>query len=246
MQVASDSMKRLQMELGGKNPFIVLKDANLDAAVKRAVFTCYWNSGMVCSAPGRFFVHESLYEEFVDKFVAGTKQVVFGNPAYEKTDVGPVVSAEHRDKVESYIKLGVQEGAKLAYGGQKPAPPLNKGYYVMPAVFRDVTQNMRIAREEIFGPVAVIIKFSSEDQVIDWANDSNFGLAASVWTMNVPKGIKLANRIQAGTVWINEHQKGGIELPWGGYKESGFSKEKSMWGMEEFVQTKVIGINLTE
>jgi betaine-aldehyde dehydrogenase len=160
--------------------------------------------------------------------------------------MGPVVSAGHRERVEGYIKKGIEEGATLVLGGKRPTkPPMDKGYYIIPTVFADVTQDMTIAREEIFGPVASFIRFSSGDQVIRFANDSTYGLAASVWTRNTARGIRFADEIQAGTVWINNHQKGGIELPWGGYKESGFSKEKSILGMEEFIQLKVISFDLT-
>jgi betaine-aldehyde dehydrogenase len=158
--------------------------------------------------------------------------------------MGPVVSAEHRDRVENCIKSGVEEGAKLILGGKRPtAPPLDRGYFVMPAVFTDVTQNMKIAREEIFGPVACFIKFSSDEEVIRLANDSTFGLSASVWTRNTTKGIRFANEIQAGTVWINGEIL-GAEYPWGGYKESGFGKENSILGLEEYVQIKAISFDL--
>jgi acyl-CoA reductase-like NAD-dependent aldehyde dehydrogenase len=247
MSIAGNTIKKLQMELGGKNPFIVLADANIEAAVKRGVATSYWNTGMVCVSPGRYYIHESIYDEFVLKFVAAARNIVTGDPADEKTDMGPLVSAEQRSKVEEYIKIGIEEGAKLVLGGQRPAaPPLNKGYFVMPTIFADVNHNMRIAREEIFGPVASLIKFSSEEEVINMANDSEYGLSASVWTRNAAKGIKMANRIQSGQVWINDHQRGGIELPAGGYKQSGFSKEKSIMGMEEFTQIKLISLDLAE
>jgi acyl-CoA reductase-like NAD-dependent aldehyde dehydrogenase len=246
MSLAANTVKRVQLELGGKNPFIVLEDADLDAAVARAVVVSFFNTGMVCSAPGRYYIHETLYDKFIDKFVAGAKKVITGDPADDRTDMGPVVSAEHRNRVEGYIKAGVIEGAKLVLGGKRPATaPLDKGFFIMPAVFTNVTQNMKIAREEIFGPVGVFLKFSSDDEVIGFANDTTFGLAASVWTKNAPRGIRLANKIQAGTVWINDHQKGGIDIPWGGYKESGFGKEKSWLGLEEYTQLKVISIDLT-
>jgi acyl-CoA reductase-like NAD-dependent aldehyde dehydrogenase len=250
MAAASQTVKRLFLELGGKNPFIVLEDADLDVAAARAAFCQSLNTGMQCRSPGRYYIHERLHDDFVGRFVAKFKEVVVGDPNDEKTQMGPVASAEHRDRIEGYIKIGVEEGAKLVLGGKRPTkPPLNRGYFVMPTVFTNVTQNMRLAREEIFGPVACIMKFSSEDEVIELANDNTFGLAASVWTKNIAKGRRFADAVQAGSVWINTHQNylGGIGgLPMGGFKESGFGKEGSRMGLEEYTQVKVITIDLTE
>ncbi len=204
LSLAGATVKHVGLELGGKNPCIVLEDADIDAAVANSMFLSFGNSGMTCTSIGRYYIHESLYNKFVDKFVAGAKKIVTGDPTDEKTSMGPVISAGHRDKVEGYIKSGIKEGAKLVLGGKRPTkPPLDKGYYVMPTVFTDVTQNMKIAREEIFGPVACFLKFSSDDEVIGLANDTNFGLAAYIWTKDVPRGIRMANKIQAGSVGIN-------------------------------------------
>ncbi|MGD9393404.1 MAG: aldehyde dehydrogenase family protein [Dehalococcoidia bacterium] len=245
MAVASRTMKKVFLELGGKNPFFVLEDANVDAALGNALFAAFFNTGMVCAAPGRFYIQEKIYDEFVEKFVAGAKNVVVGDPNDEKTDMGPVVSAEHRDKVEGYIKIGIEEGAKLALGGKRPTqPPLDKGFYIMPTVFTDVTQDMRIAREEIFGPVAVFLKFKSGDEVPALANDSNFGLCASIWTADTCKAVTYANDMRTGTVWINNHLLFGSELPWGGYKESGCGKENGVLGLEEYTQVKLISLAL--
>lgn len=248
MAAASQRIKRLALELGGKNAFIVLEDADLDAAVNAGVLTITMNTGQICAAPGRFYVHEKVHDDFVDRFVAKAKKVVVGDPNDPNTQMGPVVSKEHRDKVENYIKIGVEEGAKLVLGSQKRsiAPPLDKGYYVMPAVFTNVTQNMRIARDEIFGPVACIMKFSNEDEVIGLANDSAFGLCASVWTASGSKGIRLAREISAGTVSINDHGINSPDLPWGGFRESGLGKEHSMLGLKEYTQIKLITLNLAE
>jgi acyl-CoA reductase-like NAD-dependent aldehyde dehydrogenase len=245
MSVASKTVKHLTMELGGNNPCIVLEDADIDAAVAYSLFSSFHNSGMVCAATGRYYIHEKLYDDFVTKFVSRAGKMVVGDPTDEKTEMGPVVSAEHRDRVEDYIKSGVKEGAKLVLGGKRPTtPPLDRGYFVMPTVFTNVTQNMRIAREEIFGPVACFIKFSSDEEVIGLANDSTYGLSASVWTRNTRKGIRFANGIQAGTVWINGDIL-GPEYPWGGYKQSGFGKENSILGLEEYVQVKAISFDMS-
>jgi acyl-CoA reductase-like NAD-dependent aldehyde dehydrogenase len=247
MAAASGTVKRLFLELGGKNPFIVLEDADLDAALGTGVMMLYFNTGMICGSPGRFYVHEKVYDEFVDRFVAESKKVIVGNPKDEKTQMGPVVSAEHRDRVESYIKIGIEEGAKLLLGGKRPTePPLDKGYYIMPTVFAGVTQNMRIAREEIFGPVACIMKYTDKDDIIELANDTKFGLSASVWTKDPAKGVRYANEIRAGTVWINNHMalEGSLPLPWGGYKESGFGKASGLMGLMEYTQAKVISLDV--
>jgi acyl-CoA reductase-like NAD-dependent aldehyde dehydrogenase len=244
MSLAGSTVKHVALELGGKNPCIVLEDADIEAAVANSLFLAFGNSGMTCTSIGRYYIHESIYDKFVDKFVAGAKNIVTGDPTDEKTTMGPVISAAHRDKVEGYIKSGIEEGAKLVLGGKRPVkPPLDRGYYVMPTVFTEVTQNMKIAREEIFGPVACFLKFSSDDEVVGLANDSSYGLAAYIWTKDIRRGIRMANKIQAGSVGINGGAI-GVEYPWGGYKESGLGKECSILGLEEYVQIKLISFDL--
>jgi len=243
MSAASSTVKRLLLELGGKNPFIVLEDADLEASVSKAVFTAHANTGQICAAPGRFFVCESLYEAFLEKYVEGAKKIVVGDPNNEKTEMGPVVSAEHRDRVEAYIQSGIEEGAELLLGGKRPEkPPLNRGYFVMPTVFANVTQDMKIAREEIFGPVACISRFSSEAEVLKAVNDNAFGLCASVWTKDSSKALNFVNQIQAGYIWVNDHMTITPEQPWGGFKESGFGKENSALSLQEYTQLKAVSI----
>ncbi|MBN2418130.1 MAG: aldehyde dehydrogenase [Deltaproteobacteria bacterium] len=242
---AGKTVKKMGMELGGKNPYIILEDADLDVAVEKLIWSQYINTGMICAAPGRIYVHEKLYDEFVDRFVEGSRKITTGDPNDKKTFMGPVVSAEHRDKVESLIKSGIDEGATLLLGGKRPTePPLDKGYYVLPTVFTGVTPEMTLYREEVFGPVACIIKFSSEDEVIKAANDNVFGLCAAVFTTDAAKGIRFANEIQAGTVWINEGLAASTDLPWGGYKESGFGKVSGVHGVHEFTHEKLIWVDL--
>jgi acyl-CoA reductase-like NAD-dependent aldehyde dehydrogenase len=245
MKAASGTIKRVSLELGGKNPFIVFDDVDVDAVVGGAVPSFIFNSGQVCGAPGRFYVHENIYTEFVAKFTDLTKKMVVGDPMDPKTMVGPMVSAEQRDTVEKYIKSGIEQGAKLLVGGKRPTnSPLNKGYYVMPTVFCDVQQNMKIAREEIFGPVAVILKFSSYEEMVQKANDTTYGLTASIWTKDTARGMRMANDIEAGCIWLNAVPLPFDEMPWGGFKESGLGKENGIIGFEDVTQMKVVGVNI--
>jgi len=243
MKIASQTLKRAQMELGGKNPFIVLDDADVDKIVPVAAgFLCH-NTGMVCAAPGRFYIHEKIHDEFVEKMIEALKRIRVGDPNDEATDMGPVVSAEHRERVEGLIKKGVEEGAKLLLGGKRPtAPPLDKGYYVMPAVLTDVQPGTTLFREEVFGPVACFMKFSSDEEVIASANDNVYGLTASVYSRDVTRAYKIASRINAGAVGINGGRTLTPETPWGGFKESGFGKENSIYGLEEYTRLRVMAI----
>jgi len=246
MSLASQTVKRLQLELGGKNPVIILDDADVNTAVFSMLMFQFANSGQICAAPGRFYVHEKVYDEFLEKVTAAARKMVVGDPADPKTQMGPLVSAEHRDKVEGYIQSAIDEGAKLVLGGKRPtAPPMNKGYFVVPTIFTNVTQKMKIAREEIFGPVVCIIeKFNSDEKVIEMANDTIFGLTSYVWTRDTARGIRFANEIQAGTVVLNNSGSGGPELPWGGYKESGIGKEGSLYGLYDYTNLKRIHVDL--
>jgi acyl-CoA reductase-like NAD-dependent aldehyde dehydrogenase len=246
MARASHTVKRLTLELGGKNPFIILDDADIDLAAQKAVTSSLRNSGQVCASPGRYYITKRHHDEFVAKFIAGIKNFKVGDPLDEKTNMGPLVSSEHRDKVEYYIRSGIEEGAKLVLGGKRPTePPFDKGYYVMPTLFTEVTQSMKIAREEIFGPVACVLKYKSEDEVIELANDNTFGLCASVWTRDMVKAIRFARKLQAGTIYINDHLTIGPEMPWGGFRESGIGKENSVVGLEDYTQLKLIAMELT-
>jgi acyl-CoA reductase-like NAD-dependent aldehyde dehydrogenase len=246
MAAASQTVKRLHLELGGKNPVIILDDADMNAAAGAMAARQFSNSGQICACPGRFYVHEKVYDEFLEKFVAVTMKLITGDPNDEKTDVGPLVSAEHRDRVEGYIKSGIEDGAKVILGGKRPtASPMNRGYYVVPTVITNATQQMKIAREEIFGPVAVFMeKFNSDEKVIEMANDSTFGLCAYVWTKDMARGMRFANEIAAGTVWLSNALSLAPELPWNGYKESGIGKENSLYGLYEYTNLKRVHVDL--
>jgi acyl-CoA reductase-like NAD-dependent aldehyde dehydrogenase len=246
MKTASSTLKRAQMELGGKNPIIVLEDADIDRIMPMAAGSICHNTGMVCASPGRFYIHEKIHDVFVEKFIAALKKVVVGDPNDEKTDMGPVVSAEHRDRVEGYIKKGIEEGAKLILGGKRPTkPPLDRGYYILPTVFTDVKPGTTLFREEIFGPVACFMKFSSDEEVIASANDNVYGLSASVYSRDVGHAYRIASRIRAGAVGVNGGRTLMPETPWGGFKESGFGKENSLYGLEEYTQLKVVAVDFS-
>ena len=246
MALGSQRIKRLQMELGGKNSVIILEDADVKAAACEMFMHQFANCGQLCGTPGRFYVHEKVYNEFLEKFIELSKKLVVGDPNDEKTEMGPLVSAEHRNRVEGYIKSAIDEGADIVLGGKRPmTPPMNRGFYMMPTVITNVTQKMKVAKEEIFGPVAVFMEmFNSDDKVIELANDNVYGLAAWVWTKDIARGIRFANEIQVGTVWVNNGFPGGPELPWGGYKESGIGKEGSLYGLYEYTNLKRIQVDL--
>ena len=246
MAAAGRTVKPVFLELGGKNPFILLEDADLDEAVPRAVGSITFNSGMVCGSTGRYYVHKDLYDEFIERFISEISKVRVGDPTDPKTQMGPVVSEEHRKKVENYIRIGKEEGAKFVMGGNRTLePPLDRGYFVLPAVFTHVGQHSRLGTEEIFGPVACIMDpFTSDEEVIRLANDTPFGLTATVWTRNTARGIRVANKIDAGNVRINGGSVAfGSDLPWGGFKASGFGKEGSRYGIEEFTRLKLICVD---
>jgi acyl-CoA reductase-like NAD-dependent aldehyde dehydrogenase len=246
MALASQTIKRLQLELGGKNPVIILDDADVNAAVAETVTGQFRNSGQICGSPGRYYVHEKVYDEFLEKYTAAAQKLVVGDPADERTQMGPLVSGEHRNRVEGYIKSAIDEGAKVILGGKRPtALPMNKGYWVMPTIITGITQNMKVAREEIFGPVACFMeKFNSDEKVIEMANDNVFGLTAYVWTRDTARGIRFANQIESGTVQIGQSHGWGPELPWGGYKESGIGKEGSLYGLYDFTNLKRVQVDL--
>jgi acyl-CoA reductase-like NAD-dependent aldehyde dehydrogenase len=241
---AGPTVKKLIMELGGNNPIIVCEDADVDAAATQQAARHFGNSAQNCSTPGRYYVHEKVYDQFVEGFVNQVRKIVVGDPWDEKTTMGPMANLQQRDKVEYYIRSAVAEGARIAIGGHRPTtPPLDKGYFLMPTVVVDVTHNMTIAREEIFGPAACILKYSSEEDVIALANDSRYGLVAGVWTKDMAKAIRFVDDLRTDSVYVNMPRTTASELPWGGnVKESGVGKDGSMCGMEELTDLKMVCI----
>jgi betaine-aldehyde dehydrogenase len=241
---AADTLKRVTLELGGKSPNIFFDGADWEAAVDGALFGIFINQGEVCSAGSRILVEKKIYSKFVDAMTEKAKRIKLGAPLDRETKMGPLVSKEQYDRVSGYLELGKKE-AKVAIGGGHPKQ-FGKGFYVEPTIFYDVDNNARIAREEIFGPVASVIPFEGEPEAIRIANDTPYGLAAAVWTRDIYKAFRVVKSLRAGIVWVNHMQPTYVEAPWGGYKQSGFGRELGPWGLEEYLETKQVFVNLDE
>jgi len=241
---AADTLKRVTLELGGKSPNVFFADADWEAAVDGALFGVFINQGEVCSAGSRILVERKIYGKFVEAMTEKAKRIKLGPPLERETKMGPLVSKEQYDRVSSYLETGKKE-AKVAIGGGRPKQ-FGKGYYVEPTIFYDVENSARIAREEIFGPVASVIPFEDESAAIRIANDTPYGLAAAVWTRDIYKAFRVVKSMRAGIVWVNHMQPTYVEAPWGGYKQSGFGRELGPWGLEEYLETKQVYVNLDE
>ena len=249
--VQSAGLKKFSMELGGKSPFVIFDDADLDRALDAAVFMIFSNNGERCTAGSRILVQQSIYADFVAKFVERAKRIVVGDPLDEKTIVGPMISQAHLSKVRSYIELGPKEGATLLCGGlDRPsyAPELAsrvaKGNYVWPTVFADVDNRMRIAQEEIFGPVACLIPFRDEAHAIELANDIQYGLSSYVWTENIGRAHRVAAAVEAGMCFVNSQNVRDLRQPFGGTKASGTGREGGTWSYEVFLEPKNVAVSL--
>jgi betaine-aldehyde dehydrogenase len=241
---AADTLKRVTLELGGKSPNIFFADSDWEAAVDGALFGIFINQGEVCSAGSRILVEKKIYARFVEAMTEKVKRIKLGPPLERETKMGPLISKEQCDRVRSYLQIGKRE-AKLAIGGDRPGQ-FSKGYYVEPTIFYDVESSARIAREEIFGPVASVILFEDEADAIRIANDTSYGLAAAVWTRDIYKALRVVKSVRAGIVWINHMQPTCVEAPWGGYKQSGIGRELGPWGVEEYLEIKQVYVNLDE
>jgi aldehyde dehydrogenase (NAD+) len=243
VRASAGNLKRLQLELGGKSPDVVFADADMEAAVPGAAMAVFSNSGQICSAGTRMFVERKIYEEFSSRVAEYGKKLRVGNSADPATEIGPLVSAEQLDRVTDYLSIARQEGARALSGGQQLTDgDLAKGYFVPPTVYADVKDEMRIAQEEIFGPVISAIPFTDIDEVIERANSTHFGLGAGIWTKDVSKAHKVSQGIRSGSVWINCYQASDPAVPFGGYKMSGYGRERGMQHVEDHLNVKSIWI----
>jgi aldehyde dehydrogenase (NAD+) len=243
MRLASNTLKKVTLELGGKSPTIILPDADLDVAVKGSLSGVFYHAGQVCMSGTRIFVHEDVYDAFMERAVAAVKTIKVGDPMDPETTMGPLISRVQQSTVLRYIDIGKKEGARLVIGGGKPAH-LEKGFFVEPTIFDNVHNKMTIAQEEIFGPVISVLKFSDVEDAVAMANDSIFGLAGSVWSRNLPEAIAIAKRIHTGTMWVNTYHVLSPKAPFGGYKQSGLGREHAVEGLLAFTQSKHICVDM--
>lgn len=244
---ATSNLKKTTLELGGKNPNIVFADSDFESAVDGALFGAFANQGEVCSAGSRLLVERSIHKKLVEAMLKKIPNIKLGHGMTAGVKMGALISREHLEKVEAYIKIGVDEGAKLICGGKRPTGvEFKNGNFMEPTIFDFVRPEMRIAQEEIFGPVLAVIPFDTEEEAIRIANDSVYGLAAAVWTQNITKGIRVIKELRAGITWINHYHPTYNEMPWGGYKQSGTGRELGLYGIEAYLETKQININLDE
>jgi phenylacetaldehyde dehydrogenase len=246
IEASKGNLKRVSLELGGKSPTLVFDDANLDEALDGTYGAVFFNQGQCCIAGARVFVHEAVREEFTERLVARAREIRLGSGLEPDTMMGPLVSAEQLERVIGYIEIGRQEGARVAVGGNRAGGDgLDAGYFVQPTVFTDVRPDMRVMREEIFGPVALVGSFSDEDEAVTLANDTNFGLAAGIFTRDVKRAHRVAATVNAGTVWVNTYGMFDAAIPYGGFKLSGFGKELGREALELYLQTKTVWVDLS-
>jgi len=247
VQMSTANLKTVTLELGGKSPHIIFDDVDLENAVANALFGLYTNTGQICSAGTRLLVQDTIYDRFVERFVERSRQIKVGNPLDFATRMGPLVSEEQLRKVQRYVEIGKREGAKLVCGGGQPAAPeLASGFYHEPTVFADVTNQMQIAQEEIFGPVGSVIRFHDEEEAVRIGNDVIYGLAAGVQTRDLKRAHRIAKRLQAGTVWLNTWHKIEPNSPFGGYKLSGYGRENGPTMIEHLTRLKQVWVDLNE
>lgn len=244
-QAALGNLKKVTLELGGKSPMVVFSDFDLDTAVDYALFAIYCNSGQVCSAGSRMIVEDSIYDKFVSRMAERAQQIKVGPGFDAETEMGPLVSETQMKRVLDYIEIGKKEGAKLVTGGERlKGDRFADGYYINPTLFRDVKPDMRIVQEEIFGPVVVVQKFKTEEEAVDLANGTAFGLAGAVFSNDVTRAHRVIRAMKAGITWVNGYHYTYNECPWGGYKQSGWGRELGTFGIEAYTEVKQVNVNL--
>jgi len=242
MRLAAGTVKRVTLELGGKGPVIVLDDADVETAVDAALFGCWLYSGQACESGTRLLLPDDLHDAFVARMIERARTLTIGDTMDPDTDIGPVVSAEQRDRILGYIDIARQEGATVAYGGEVER---DKGFWVHPTILTHVTNDMRVAQEEIFGPVLSVIRYRDDDEAVRIANDTIYGLTSAVWSTDTERALAVAKRLRAGTVWINDAHMVNCALPFGGYKQSGIGRELGPRAIDEYVEQKNIHIDLS-
>jgi len=246
-RAAADNLTKVSLELGGKAPNIVFADADLDQAVNGAMMSIFFNQGQVCCAGSRLFVEESVKEELQDKLKERAQRVTVGDPMDKATQMGPQVSREQLDRIKGYMEIGRSEGATVFSGGEPPKleGAFQNGYFFQPTIFSEVNNRMRVAQEEIFGPVVSVIPFKDEDELIKQANDTIFGLSAGIWTRDIVRAHRFAREIKAGVVWINTFNMFNAASPFGGYKQSGYGREMGKHALELYTQVKSVWVDLS-
>ncbi|MFJ6208768.1 aldehyde dehydrogenase family protein [Lysinibacillus sp. NPDC092081] len=241
MEKASQTLKRVTLELGGKSPNLVFEDADIDAAVDGSLYGIFYNSGQSCEARSRLYVHKDIYDEFLEKFVAKTKAIKLGDPFDKGTHMGAIIDQDQLNTIDGYVKSAIDEGATILTGGKVAAVEgFENGFWYEPTIITDVTQSMKVVREEIFGPVVVVMPFSDEKEAIRLANDSEFGLGSAVWSKDGARATRVANQIQAGIVMVNCPFSAMPGTPFGGYKQSGFGRELCIETLDLYTETKSI------
>jgi phenylacetaldehyde dehydrogenase len=243
MRAAAGNLKRVSLELGGKSPNIIFADADLDAAAIGAASAIYFNHGQCCCAGSRLFIEQKAYDKVMPQLIEFSQKIKLGPGMDPTTEMGPLVSSEQFQRVNSYLAAGTREGARVAAGGGRPKE-IKKGYFVAPTVFTDVRSDMKVVREEIFGPVVCAIPFKDPEEVAKAGNDTAYGLAAAVWTRDIGKAHRMAQILKAGTVWINCYNMFDAASPFGGYKQSGFGREMGKAALEMYTQVKSVWVNL--
>ncbi len=247
VQGSAASLKRLTLELGGKGPNLLFADCDLDQAINGVMTGAFMNQGEVCIAGTRIFVQDSIFDEFIERFIPRVKQLQMGHPLDWNTRVGSLISKTQLEKVEYFVKIGLEQGGRLLCGGNRPqGEAYDNGFFFEPTVFVDLTNDCEVCQEEIFGPVVVVIPFADEEEAIRLANDSKYGLAGGIWTKDIKRGLRVARRLKLGTIWINNYNLLRVEAPFGGYKMSGYGRELGLEAIADYTQVKNVYVELED